>query len=97
MPIDDSGSAAVAFDTEVEPAPSRPTTTTEPARTPPQAPPPRLVGSRHHPAPQAPPPRLVGSWAQPADANAPEAYFNRELTWLNFAWRVVHEAADART
>ena len=27
----------------------------------------------------------------------PEAYLNRELTWLNFAWRVVHEAVDTRT
>ena len=81
MPIDESSSAAFALDSEPEAETSRPTSSPEPARTP----------------PQAPPPRLSGSWAQPTDANVPEAYFNRELTWLNFAWRVVHEAADART
>jgi polyphosphate kinase len=27
----------------------------------------------------------------------PEAYLNRELTWINFAWRVLHEASDPRT
>jgi polyphosphate kinase len=26
----------------------------------------------------------------------PEYYLNRELTWLNFNWRVLHEAEDAR-
>lgn len=31
------------------------------------------------------------------DFNAPELYLNRELTWLNFNRRVLHEAADERT
>ena len=31
------------------------------------------------------------------DLNRPEYYLNRELTWLNFNFRVLHEAADART
>ena len=40
----------------------------------------------------------------PADSNvgtagltAPELYLNRELTWLEFNRRVLHEAEDART
>ncbi|MFO0633924.1 MAG: polyphosphate kinase 1 [Nannocystaceae bacterium] len=47
--------------------------------------------------PHPPCPRPRGSWAAPADAQAPEAYLTRELTWLNFAFRVVQEAADERT
>ena len=31
------------------------------------------------------------------DLEAPELYLNRELTWLNFVRRVLHEAADERT
>ena len=31
------------------------------------------------------------------DLSAPEFYLNRELTWLNFNYRVLHEAADERT
>jgi len=31
------------------------------------------------------------------DANSPEWYLNRELTWLAFNQRVLHEAQDART
>ena len=31
------------------------------------------------------------------DLNRPEYYFNRELTWLNFNFRVLHEAEDPRT
>jgi polyphosphate kinase len=34
--------------------------------------------------------------AVPADLAAPELYLNRELTYLNFCWRVLHEAEDAR-
>jgi polyphosphate kinase len=30
------------------------------------------------------------------DLGAPELYLNRELTYLNFCWRVLHEAADER-
>src|SRR5262245_7591175 len=32
----------------------------------------------------------------PTDLNAPELYLNRELTYLNFCWRVLHEAEDER-
>ena len=32
----------------------------------------------------------------PSDLNAPELYLNRELTYLNFCWRVLQEAADER-
>jgi len=31
------------------------------------------------------------------DPDAPEALLNRELTWLSFNYRVLHEAEDART
>src|SRR5213592_1047182 len=34
--------------------------------------------------------------ATPTDVGAPELYLNRELTYLNFCWRVLHEAADDR-
>ncbi|MDB4962164.1 MAG: Polyphosphate kinase [Myxococcales bacterium] len=32
----------------------------------------------------------------PTDLGAPELYLNRELTYLNFCWRVLHEADDDR-
>ena len=32
-----------------------------------------------------------------ADLAAPDLYLNRELTWLAFNWRVLHEAEDERT
>jgi polyphosphate kinase len=54
---------------------------------------PRPASTPAHP----PSPRILGTWAQPADPLAPEAYLNRELTWLNFAFRVVHQAEDPRT
>jgi len=31
------------------------------------------------------------------DLSSPALYLNRELTWLNFNWRVLHEAEDERT
>jgi len=31
------------------------------------------------------------------DLHAPECYLNREITWLNFNYRVLHEAQDSRT
>ncbi len=31
------------------------------------------------------------------DLEVPECYLNRELTWLNFNYRVLHEAQDSRT
>ncbi len=33
----------------------------------------------------------------PGDLTNPSLYLNRELTYLNFCWRVLHEAADERT
>lgn len=42
-------------------------------------------------------PRIRDTWERPLDPSAPEAYLTRELTWLNFAFRVVQEAADPRT
>ena len=33
----------------------------------------------------------------PTDLHAPELYLNRELTWLAFNRRVLHEAQDPRT
>ncbi|HET9990561.1 MAG TPA: polyphosphate kinase 1, partial [Kofleriaceae bacterium] len=32
----------------------------------------------------------------PTDLGAPELYLNRELTYLNFCWRVMHEGEDDR-
>jgi len=32
----------------------------------------------------------------PDDLSSPELYLNRELTYLNFCWRVLHEAEDDR-
>jgi polyphosphate kinase len=40
-----------------------------------------------------PEPNADGSF----DFMAPECYLNRELTWLNFNYRVLHEAQDPRT
>jgi polyphosphate kinase len=34
--------------------------------------------------------------AIPADLSAPELYLSRELTYLNFCWRVLQDAADPR-
>ena len=38
-----------------------------------------------------------GETSSTADLSSPEWYLNRELTWLNFCWRVLHEAEDERT
>ncbi|TVR97774.1 MAG: polyphosphate kinase 1 [Rhodospirillales bacterium] len=35
--------------------------------------------------------------AEPPDLRSPELYLNRELTWLQFNLRVLHEAQDPRT
>jgi polyphosphate kinase len=49
------------------------------------------------PAAPPSPPRVCVDHEDPPNPEAKQYYLNRELTWLNFAWRVVHEAADART
>jgi len=41
--------------------------------------------------------KLPDSVAKPPDLFAPELYLNRELTWLEFNRRVLHEAGDERT
>src|SRR4026209_1489997 len=44
---------------------------------------------------RAPPAPGIGDLV-PTDLGAPELYLNRELTYLNFCWRVLHEAEDDR-
>ncbi len=48
------------------------------------------------PAGRTPPAPGIGDFI-PSDLGAPELYLNRELTYLNFCWRVLHEAEDDRT
>src|SRR5688572_22518211 len=49
-------------------------------------------------APPAATPPVPGITPRPApDLAQPELYLNRELGYLNFQWRVLHEAADDRT
>jgi polyphosphate kinase len=43
------------------------------------------------------PERLPGQTDEGFDLDSPELYLNRELTWLNFNRRVMHEAQDTRT
>jgi polyphosphate kinase len=48
----------------------------------------------------AEPASAVAASCEPAEAfdlSAPELYLNRELTWLNFNKRVLHEVQDSRT
>jgi polyphosphate kinase len=59
-------------------------------------PPPSAKPARTPPAPP-PPPRVSTEREDPPDPRAQQYVLNREFTWLNFAWRVVHEAADVRT
>jgi len=47
------------------------------------------------PAGRTPPAPGIGDFA-PTSLDAPELYLNRELTYLNFCWRVLHEAEDER-
>src|SRR5690554_4807527 len=49
----------------------------------------------HDAAGRTPPAPRIGEIV-PTDLNAPELYLNRELTYLNFCWRVLHEAEDDR-
>ena len=43
------------------------------------------------------PPPVVEPGGDGVDLSRPEYYLNRELTWLNFNFRVLHEAQDERT
>ena len=45
----------------------------------------------------APKRQQVKKQPTPPDLDAPELYLNRELTWLSFNQRVLHEAEDPRT
>ena len=47
------------------------------------------------PSARTPPAPSLGDTV-PTDLGAPELYLNRELTYLNFCWRVLHEAEDER-
>jgi polyphosphate kinase len=47
-------------------------------------------------APGRTPPAPALGDTVPTDLGAPELYLNRELTYLNFCWRVLHEAEDER-
>src|SRR3954468_20092475 len=47
------------------------------------------------PSGRTPPAPALGD-ILPTDLGAPELYLNRELTYLNFCWRVLHEAEDER-
>lgn len=42
------------------------------------------------------PPELPSAGPDGFDLSSPALYLNRELTWLNFCWRVLHQAEDAR-
>ncbi|MFW2387537.1 MAG: polyphosphate kinase 1 [Polyangiales bacterium] len=44
-----------------------------------------------------PAPEPVDAEPAPVELDAPENYLNRELTWLSFVKRVLHEAEDERT
>ena len=44
----------------------------------------------------ASPPRPGSKAAPPAELAGPDYFLNRELTWLEFNWRVLHEAEDKR-
>jgi len=48
---------------------------------------------------QIPIPRAVVPQSVPEDANLkhPSLYFNMELSWIDFNWRVLHLALDERT
>lgn len=54
-----------------------------------------LTAPSDHPGQTPPAPGIAE--LIPADLAAPELYLNRELTYLNFCWRVLHEAEDNRS
>ena len=80
-PVNDDAPSTAPLPAE-PPANAAPADRTAPVRTPPAPP---------------PPPRVSTDVEDPPNPKATQYYLNRELTWLNFAWRVVHEAADSRT
>ncbi len=53
-----------------------------------------LSPSPQHPIPTAVVPQPV---PDDADENHPSLYFNKELSWIDFNWRVLHLALDERT
>jgi polyphosphate kinase len=57
------------------------------------------LGADGAPGPEALSPRIDAAIERPTpiDLRAPELYLNRELTWLAFNRRVLHEAQDPRT
>lgn len=65
-----------------------------------------VVAPERAPEPPAPPevepvrspahPGTAAPVSPAVDLGAPELYLNRELTYLNFCWRVLHEAEDER-
>src|SRR5262249_53411704 len=55
----------------------------------------RVVLRAVDPAARTPPAPALGD-VVPTDLGAPELYLNRELTYLNFCWRVLHESEDDR-
>ncbi|MGE0872475.1 MAG: polyphosphate kinase 1 [Kofleriaceae bacterium] len=55
----------------------------------------RVLERAHEPAGRTPGAPGLGD-VVPTDLGAPELYLNRELTYLNFCWRVMHEAEDER-
>jgi polyphosphate kinase len=50
-----------------------------------------------HTAVRTPPEPGIASKPIPTDLTSSDLYLNRELTYLNFCWRVLHEAEDERT
>jgi polyphosphate kinase len=84
----DHASAAVAIGDDLAPAAAdapHPAETEAPAQT----------GARTPPHP--PLARAGDAWERPTDPSAPEAFLNREMTWLIWTHRVVREAEDSRT
>src|ERR1700743_1870022 len=63
-----------------------------PAAAPPDRPSLRPIETRG----KTPPAPGIGELT-PTDLGAPELYLNRELTYLNFCWRVLTEADDTST
>jgi polyphosphate kinase len=55
------------------------------------------LSARAHVAAEGSSPHGAESSPAPFDLDAPEWYLNRELTWLEFNRRVLHEAQDTRT